>query len=104
MKRVISGRVYNTDTATEICELPCSHYCGDFAYHSTRLYRTKNGNYFLAGRGGPMSMWARPVGNNGTGGGEGIRPLDADEAMWYAESCDLSPEEMIAAGFSLQEA
>ncbi|MEX2492957.1 MAG: hypothetical protein WD425_14475 [Nitrospirales bacterium] len=58
MKRVIDSKVHNTQTATEICELPCHHYRGDFQYHDTTLYRTPKGAYFVAGEGGPMSMWA----------------------------------------------
>lgn len=104
MKRVIAGRVYNTETATRICSLPChAESTSDFSYHDTDLYRTKNGNYFLAGEGGPMSMWSKSHGNS-TSGGEGITPIDKAEAMEYAESADLKPEEMIAAGFNLTEA
>lgn len=104
MKRVINGLTYDTQTATEICELPCRYYGNDFKAHDTKLYRTAKGRYFLAGRGGPMSMWAQPEGDNGYGGGSGIRPLDVDEAREYAESADLSPEQMLAAGFKIEEA
>lgn len=104
MKRVIDGRVYNTETATEICELPCRHNPGDFGYHQTSLYLTKNGRYFLAGGGGPMSMWARALDGNSTGGGSGVRPLDKSEARDYAESADLDDEELRSAGFEIEEA
>jgi hypothetical protein len=40
---------------------------------------------FLAGEGGPLSRWAEPVGLNGSTGGSGIRPLDADEARSFLE-------------------
>ena len=104
MKHIIAGRIYNTETAIRICELPCRFYKGDFQYHDTDLYRTRNGNYFIAGQGGPASMWAEPCGNNGYSGGSGIRPVDTDTAMRYAETAELSPEEMVAAGFDIQEA
>lgn len=104
MKRVIAGRVYNTDTADHVCELPCSAFPGDFRYHDTDLYRTKNGNYFLAGSGGPMSMWAEPAMGGGTCGGKGIIPVDKDDAREHAEAAELSPEDMIDAGFELQDA
>ncbi len=104
MKRVIDGRVYNTETATEVCELPCSYYPGDFNFHQTSLYLTKNGRYFLAGKGGPMTMWAERCGNSGTSGGSGVMPLDKSDARCHAESAELSPEAMTAAGFEVEEA
>lgn len=104
MKRVIDGRIYNTQTADEVCELVCHHYPGDFQFHETTLYRTPKGAYFLAGKGGPMSMWAQPEGNNGYSGGSGLRVIDAEEARGYAEAAELSPDDMQAAGFELEEA
>lgn len=103
MKRVIDGKVYDTETATAICELACHYYQGDFNWHDTRLYRTQRGAYFLAGDGGPMSMWAVPEGSNGYSGGSGLSVIDADEAREHAERAGLSPEEMIEAGFTIEE-
>ena len=103
-KQVINGKVYNTETAEEICELPCSYYGSDFNFHLTHLYRTLKGAYFLAGKGGPMSMWAEPSGGNGRTSGSGIRVLDAEAARGYAESANLNEEEMIDAGFEVEEA
>lgn len=85
---VIEGKLYNTETATEICE--CGSHAGlgpgDFRYWTATLYRTPNGRYFLDGKGGPMSMWARPVGNNSMTGSSGIIPISADDAYDIAES------------------
>ena len=47
-----------------------------FAWHDTALYRSPKGQFFVAGEGGAMSMWSEPVGNNGRGGGSGIRLVD----------------------------
>jgi len=102
MTRVIGGKVYNTETATLVCDLDCSHYPNDFQYHDTRLYRTKKGAYFIAGTGGPMSMWRCKV-QNGYGDGGGIRAVDYEEALMYAEAAELDPEEMIEAGFKIEE-
>lgn len=104
MKRVIDGKVYNTAMAEEICDLPCHHYPGDFQYHETTLYRTPKGAYFIAGKGGPMSLWAEPCGNNGWGGGSGLRVVSQEEARSYAEAAGLDPEAMEKAGFLLEEA
>ena len=102
MKRVIAGRVYNTETATHICNECRCH--SNFSDHDTDLYRTKNGNYFLSGEGGPQSRWAHSCGQNSWSGGSGLVAIDKDEAQRFAERCELEPEAMIAAGFELQDA
>ncbi len=104
MKRVIDGKIYDTQTATHLCRLPCHYYPGDFHYHETSLYRTRKGSYFLSGKGGPLSMWAQPEGNTGYSGGEGLNAIDRETAREYAEAADLDPEAMGAAGFELEEA
>ena len=86
MKRIIDGKRYNTETATEVADVsPRGFYRGDFRWEDTDLYRTKNGRWFLAGEGGPMSRWARSAGLNSYSGGEGIHVLDADEARALLE-------------------
>ena len=68
MKRIIDGKRYNTETATEICDVSApGFYRGDFRYEDTQLYCTPRGGWFLAGEGGPMSRWARSVGLTGSG-------------------------------------
>jgi len=104
MQRVIDGKIYDTETALEICELPCHYYRGDFQWHETTLYRTKRGAYFLAGVGGPMSRWAQPEGTSGTSGGSGLEVITQNEARAYAEAAELDLEAMTAAGFQLEEA
>lgn len=103
MKRIIDGKSYNTDTADCICTIPCSYYPGDFQYHNTKLYRSPKGQYFIAGMGGPMTIWAESVGNSGTSGGSGMRLIDEEEAREWAESACLDEEEMTAAGFNVEE-
>jgi hypothetical protein len=86
MRRIIDGKRYDTSTATEICDCsPRGFYRNDFRFEDTQLYRTPRGSWFLAGEGGPMSRWARPVGLSGHTNGCGIQPLDADEARSMLE-------------------
>jgi hypothetical protein len=86
MKRIIDGKRYDTATATYICDCsPRGFYGGDFRYEDTGLYRTPRGNWFLSGRGGPMSRWARSSGLNGRTDGSGVAPLDLDEARSFLE-------------------
>ena len=93
MKRVIKGKVYNTDTAQEIARISYSHP-GDFAYYDDRLYRTRRGAWFIAGEGGARSHWATSLGNGSVGGGEGIRVLDEDEALNFCERAHVDPDRM----------
>lgn len=58
MRRVIDGKVFDTDTADRICQLPCSALGNDAGWHETVLYRTRKGRFFVAGRGrcGPSRL------------------------------------------------
>jgi hypothetical protein len=86
MKRIIDGKRYNTDTATEIADVsPSGFYRGDFRYEDTKLYRTPKGRWFLSGEGGPMSRWAQSAGLNSYCGGAGLHVLDDDEARALLE-------------------
>jgi hypothetical protein len=80
MKRIIDGRRYSTETATELLHRSYG-YGGDFAHYDEGLYRTKRGAYFVAGTGGPASHYAESTGQNWTSGGSGIRVLTTSEAQ-----------------------
>lgn len=85
MKKIISGRMYNTETATLVAEW--SNACGvrDFNYCAETLYRKRGGEYFLHGKGGAASKYARSSGQNVWSGGEQIIPLSYDNACQWAE-------------------
>ena len=92
MKKIINGKLYNTETAILIA-LWSNGYCtSDFGYCSEDLYKTKNGAYFIAGEGGAMSAYAQSCGNNSWGGGEGITPLSKEEALDWCETHDIDIE------------
>ncbi|MGI6251842.1 MAG: hypothetical protein ACOYJV_00175 [Aminivibrio sp.] len=93
MKRVIKGKIYNTETAALIGEGGGNVYRGDFRYYSEGLYLTPRGNFFLAGEGGPLSHYGRPAYGGGTCGGEGIIPLSREEALNWAQE-HLAPEDI----------
>lgn len=90
MKKIINGRMYNTETAEEIATWSNSYYPSDFHYCQETLYKTKKGAYFLYGKGGAMSQYSVPVGNNGRGGGSEIRVLTADQAFDWMEENGLT--------------
>jgi len=86
--KIIAGKRYNTDTA-ELLGGAGAGYVGDFAHWHEDLYRTKKGNFFLDGEGGPMSRYAVSEGNNTTGGSsENIIPLNPAEAAEWLEEHD----------------
>lgn len=83
MKRIIDGKVYDTETATEIA---CDSYSspGDFSYSCETLYKTKKGRYFMHGEGGPKSDYAESVGNNVTSGSSRMWTINEAEAQNFA--------------------
>ncbi len=86
MKAISKGRRYDTDTATKIVDVSPSGYGrNDYKYEETALYRTDKGAWFLAGHGGPMTRWSRPVGQSGRTGGKGILPIYPEEARELLE-------------------
>lgn len=93
-KKVINRKVYDTETASLIAEVSFS-YPGDFQYWSESLYRTTDKTYFLAGEGGPMSHYAKSIGNNTTTGGSNIRPLSTSEAIDWCEENDIDADTII---------
>jgi len=87
MKKIINGKRFDTGKSIEIGEASATGYSrSDFGWWQESLYKTpRSGTFFLAGSGGPMTHWSRPVGNNGTSGGEGIKVLDKDQALEWCE-------------------
>ena len=86
MKKVIRGRLYDTETAQEIG----STYGGgensrDFHYWEEKLFRKRTGEYFLYCFGGAMSKYGVWRGNSGCSG-ERIKPLSYEEAKDWAEN------------------
>ncbi|MEH2512244.1 hypothetical protein V1291_003598 [Nitrobacteraceae bacterium AZCC 1564] len=79
MKKIIDGKRFDTETATKVDSLTSDCNPGDGFFEDTQIYRTKNGNWFLAGRGGLASRWG------GCGESGGIRPIDASEAQKFLE-------------------
>lgn len=85
MKKVINGKLYNTETAKEIKSVSHGDGPRDFRYYEETLYRKRTGEYFLAGEGGPMTKYRQTVGQNSWRGGDGIIPLSYEETLAWAE-------------------
>lgn len=89
MKKVINGKLYNTDIAIEVGQCNSTVKPDDINYCMEILYRKKTGEYFLYGKGGPNSKYAQPGGMNTWKSGELIVPLDYKSASsWAAEHLD----------------
>lgn len=85
MKKIISGKVYDTSTAKELGSWSNMEDYRDFSRFSETLYRKKTGEYFLYGEGGPMTKYAVAEGQNSWRGGSRIMPLNFTEAREWAE-------------------
>lgn len=90
MKKVINGKTYNTETASTIGFYSAPYSVNDHHYFKETLYKTKKGNFFLAGEGGGLTKYARQCGDS-VCYGDGIIPLDPDSALSWVER-NLNPE------------
>jgi hypothetical protein len=84
MKKVVKGKIYNTKTAEKIANYWNGLSNSDFRYFRESLYITKKGDYFIAGRGGPMTIYGHSVGNL-TASGEDIFPMSREDAERWTE-------------------
>jgi len=97
LKRIISGTRYDTTKAECIGQTSAACSRSDFRWWTASLYVTpRSRRYFLAGRGGPCSMFSVRVEQNSWSGGDGIIPLTKDEAFAWAQR-ELTTDEVEAA-------
>lgn len=85
MKKVINGKLYNTETAEELASWHNGCSYSDFNYCKETLFRSRKGAFFLHGVGGAMTRYSESCGNNARCEGEGIVPLTIEEAKEWAE-------------------
>jgi hypothetical protein len=94
MQKVVDGKLYDTESATELGEYWNNYPLDDFNYCLEKLYLTKKGAYFLYGDGGAMSKYGTVVGNMRCGGND-IIPMSHEEAFQWAQE-NLEAEEVTA--------
>lgn len=85
MKKIISGKVYDTETAKQVGVWTNGGSWRDFAHIEESLYQKKTGEFFLFGEGGPMTKYAESAGQNQWTGGRQIIPLTWETAQQWAE-------------------
>lgn len=89
MKKIINGKVYDTETAKRLGEYEPNPYRSDFHYYCETLYRKKTGEFFLHGEGNAASPYSRSCGQNEWCGSEKIIPMTYAEAQkWTEEHLD----------------
>lgn len=84
MKKIIQGKLCDTETAKELGSYSFS-YPSQFDWYRETLYRTKSGTYFLHGEGNAASPYAYACPTGGFDPGEKIRVLEPDDAKAWAE-------------------
>lgn len=88
MKKIIDGKLYNTDTATELFAWDNGHNYGDFTFRSKTLYKSPKGTYFLHHVGGPMTDMKKSAGSNSWSGSEDIEVISVNDAKGFLASHD----------------
>lgn len=86
MKKIIHSQRYDTEAPqTKLIGKTAHGRPGEASHWEAGLYRTNHGNYFIAGRGGPMARFGQAAGRRQLGGGgEDLLPLTPDEARAWA--------------------
>lgn len=94
MKKIIKGRVYNTETARLVGHWNLDESVTDFSWYEEYLYCKKTGEYFLFGSGNAASKYSEYC-YGGWEGGTAIIPLTFEQARDWAEG-HLEADEYIA--------
>ena len=84
MKKIINGKLYDTDTAREVAI--ASNGRSGIDRVCEILYRKRTGEYFLHGEGGAATRYGEASGDNQWTGSSKILPLSLDAARKWAES------------------
>lgn len=95
MKKIINGKMYDTETAKEIGYYNNGLGVGDFRHLTETLYCKKTGEFFLYGTGGAMTRYVMEC-CGGTTGGSVIIPFSEREAKeWCEQHLDADTYAMV---------
>lgn len=83
MKKIINGKVYDTQKAERVGQW--NNGLTSFDWCEEALYRKRTGEFFLFGQGGARSRYAKSCGDNEWSGGDKIIPLSYESAQKWAE-------------------
>ena len=91
MKKIIKNKVYDTDTARELCTFEPNSSKKDKSWYKEVLYQKKTGEYFLHGQGNSESIYSKALSKKEKKGIEKLIPMNYDEAAAWAKK-NLSTE------------
>lgn len=97
IRKVIGGRVYDTETA-QFVHVVCTnggHIALDFHAEYTALYRTRRGAYFVAGQSGACGRW-KHFRDGSYYPGQGLEVIGSTEARRLLEQADGPVETFFA--------
>lgn len=97
MKRIVNGKLYDTENAEMFCEYSFSNP-SDFKHVYEALYKSSDGQFFIKFSGGAMSKYSISYGQNEVGGSDGIRLVSEEEAMAFLEEHGTSDSYVTAFG------
>lgn len=92
MRKVVNGRVYDTDTAKLVCEWDNGEMPSGLGYVYHGLHRKKTGEFFLHVCGGAATNWAKPTETGGTRRAEHVVLATYDEARALVEAHGTADE------------
>ncbi len=95
MKKVIDGRVYDTDKAQLLGEVQHGDY-GNFESWGQALYKSKSGLYFMNCWGGPLSQYGYSCPGGNISGDDFIHPVNIEQAKNWSEK-NMTGDEYIEA-------
>jgi hypothetical protein len=101
MKKIIDGKIYNTQTANHIANWSNNLRNSDFSNLEETLYRTKKGQFFLFANGG-AATWCAQRSGNGSWAGEALKLLSNDEALEWCEDRNICTD-IVETVFTLAE-
>lgn len=85
MKQIIKNKLYDTKTAEFCGSYSAPLYRTDAHYYIEKLYRKKNGEFFLYGEGGALSPYSEQIETDTWGSGSKIISMTIEEARRWAE-------------------
>jgi len=91
MRKVVQGKRYDTETAELVADYSYG-YGNDFRHFEEELYKTKNGNWFKVGSGGPMSQYCESANGNTWGISDVFIPMSDEEAFNWLQTHDIDAD------------
>jgi hypothetical protein len=84
MRKIIDGKVYDSETAKKIGQWKNDYTCDHSNYCEESLFLKKTGEFFIHGYGGTMSKYAKKNGNNKWSDSSVIKPIPFAKAKKWA--------------------